>query len=131
MTGSPHFGPPETRKEEYKCAVLGTQLPICPKEQIKTEKPGVSAVAQQTGEESSIHEDVAQSLTSPSGLRIRHGCGCGVGQHCSSNLTPSPGTSICHRYTPKNNNNNNKINQKILHTAFPQENYFPGQCWIF
>ena len=28
-------------------------------------------------------------------------CGCGVGSSCSSDLSPSPGTSICHRWGHK------------------------------
>ena len=33
--------------------------------------------------------------------QIHYCCGCGVGHSCSSNLTPGPGTSICHRYSHK------------------------------
>ena len=43
------------------------------------------------------------SLAFISGLRIWH-ChelGCGVGRRCSSNETPSLGTSICHEWGPK------------------------------
>ena len=34
-------------------------------------------------------------------LRIWHCCGCGVDYSCSSDSTPSLGTSICHRCGPK------------------------------
>ena len=38
-----------------------------------------------------------QSLTSHSWLRIQCCRGCDAGESCNSNLTPSPGTSVCCR----------------------------------
>ena len=48
-----------------------------------------------------------QSLASFDGLRIQYFCGCGIGHSCSSNSTPSPGTSICLRSSHKEENNKN------------------------
>ena len=33
-------------------------------------------------------------------------CGCGTALSCSSDLTPSLGTSVCHRYDPKKKRKN-------------------------
>ena len=33
--------------------------------------------------------------------QIWHCCGCGCGQQCSSDSTPSPGISMCYRCGPK------------------------------
>ena len=100
------------------------------KEKNKTGVPGVPAVAH------SVHKDVdstpgltqwvknlvlpqtAAQVTHVAWIRCCHGCG--VVLSCSSNSTPSPGTSTGCRFGPKTNkqanNNNNKKNPKSKKT---------------
>ena len=53
-----------------------------------------------------------------SGLRIRCCYGYGIGLSWSSNLTPSPGTSICCRSGPRNRKKTKKKNPKKTNYSF-------------
>ena len=63
-------------------------------------------VAQQVKNPTSSHEDagLTPGLTQWMRIQCGCGCGCGIGCRCSSNLTPSLGTSICRRWGPKKKN---------------------------
>ena len=79
----------------------------------KNAKIGVPVVAHWLKTQHSVCEDAGLTLASLSGLRIWHCCklqhksqiqlrSCvAVAGSCSSDLTPSPGTSICCRCDPK------------------------------
>ena len=85
---------------------------------------GVPFVAQWVKNPTSIHKDaglipsLAQWVKDPvlpwavvkvtDMAQIWHCCGCGVGWHHSSDWTPSPRTSVCHRCGPKKKRKQNK-----------------------
>ena len=68
-----------------------------------------------------------RSLASLSGLRIQHSDGVAVAVaqagSCSSDSTPSLGTSISQRCYPKNKEINNNNNRLVLCTSNPVSQY--------
>ena len=57
-----------------------------------------------------------QSLASLNGMRTKHCCGCGVGS-CSSDSTPSLGTSICLECSPKKQLKKKKVDWNMPQRA--------------
>ena len=56
-------------------------------------------------------------------------CGCTIGLSCSSNLTPSPGTSICCGYSHKKKNILG-IHIPLFHFILLKAGPWPSQWWV-
>ena len=93
---------------------------------------GVPIVSQQIKNLTSIHEDVVRSLALLSGLRIQLCCklqcrlemefgsqvavAVAMAGSCSSDSTPSLGTPMCHRHSPKKKKKNQVITIFMMKT---------------
>ena len=109
-------------------SVLPTDLVILPMSSNKNTIVEVPLVAQWLMNLTSIHEDAIRSPALLSGLRIRHcrelwyrsqkqlrsytAVAVAVVGSYSSNSTPSLGTSICLRYSPKKDQNKKVLSYK-------------------
>ena len=107
-----------------------TKIPLC-LSRLRTELVSVRMSVQSLALLSGLRIQCCHKLRHSLQMQLRSGVAVAMVQasSCSFDATPSPGNSICCRYSSKNNNNNNK---KRMTTTDPStQNIFVLQILYF